>query len=246
MTRLGTAIAAGERRLLVLWDIDKTLIDVRGVDREAYEEAFAGLTGLASMPWVSMADRTDRSIMAEALSASGVAATSAALAEFRERLGAALRERRGALARRGTALPGAAAVLAALGLKSPWVVQTVLTGNLPTTAATRMLAFDLDIYVDLTLGAYGTRRTDRADLIDDARNAFGRRYPAEPPPHVVVVGDSVQDVEGGLRRGVRVVATATGRHSRAALAAVGAHVVLDDLRDVDTAVDAICDGAGGR
>lgn len=246
MIRSKLRAPTGDRRLLVLWDIDHTLVDTRGVSREAYEVAFTGLTGIPVMPKVDMTGRTDRAIMVEVLTSAGIAVTSVMLAQFRRRLGAALMARRGELVRRGRALPGAGDVLSALGMKSPWVVQTVLTGNIAPTAATKLLAFGLDIYLDLTLGAYGGRRLDRADLIDDARYAFGRRYPHEAPPHVVVVGDSVHDVDGARRRGARCVATATGHHTPVSLAAAGAHAVLADLRDVDDAVDAICDWDGGK
>jgi phosphoglycolate phosphatase len=237
---------AADRRLLVLWDIDHTLVDTRGVSREAYEAAFIALTSLRAMPPVEMTGRTDRAIMGEVLTSAGVAVTASTLRDFRSRLGTALRARRGELVRRGRALPGAGGVLSALGLKSPWVVQTVLTGNIPATAATKLLAFGLDIYLDLTLGAYGGHRLDRADLVDDARGAFAERYPAEALPHVVIVGDSVHDVDCARRRGARCVATATGRHTAVSLAAAGADVVLPSLQDIDGAVDAICDWNGGR
>jgi phosphoglycolate phosphatase-like HAD superfamily hydrolase len=57
---------------LVLWDIDHTLIETRGVGGEVHAEAFAKVTGhpLAEMP--ELAGRTEPVIFREALKVNGL------------------------------------------------------------------------------------------------------------------------------------------------------------------------------
>lgn len=53
-------------RLLVLWDLDHTLIAARGVGRAIYERAFPAATGTPLATAVaSMSGRTELDIMAE-------------------------------------------------------------------------------------------------------------------------------------------------------------------------------------
>jgi hypothetical protein len=57
---------------LVLWDIDHTLIETRGVGSQVYAEAFSKVTGhpLKKMP--ELAGRTEPVIFREALKVNGV------------------------------------------------------------------------------------------------------------------------------------------------------------------------------
>jgi phosphoglycolate phosphatase len=54
----------------------------------------------------------------------------------------------------------------------------------------------------------------------------------------ILIGDSPRDVEAGRLGGARVVAVATGRTPRTALATAGADVVLTDLRDTEAVLAA--------
>lgn len=58
--------------VLVLWDIDHTLIETRGVGGEIYAEAFAKVTGhpLSTMP--QLAGRTEPVIFQDALKANQI------------------------------------------------------------------------------------------------------------------------------------------------------------------------------
>ncbi|MGH3866324.1 MAG: HAD hydrolase-like protein [Pseudonocardiaceae bacterium] len=54
-------------RLLVLWDIDHTLIETRGVGRAIYQRAFPAATGKPLATLASISGRTELDIMAESL-----------------------------------------------------------------------------------------------------------------------------------------------------------------------------------
>ena len=60
------------RRLLVLWDVDYTLIDSNGIGRELYQTVFGEMFGPDMPQPGSMAGRTDRAIVAEVLTLAGL------------------------------------------------------------------------------------------------------------------------------------------------------------------------------
>jgi phosphoglycolate phosphatase-like HAD superfamily hydrolase len=53
--------------LLVLWDIDHTLIETNGVGTELYRQAFEAIVGRAVEHDVEITGRTEQAIFAEAL-----------------------------------------------------------------------------------------------------------------------------------------------------------------------------------
>src|SRR6266516_4415261 len=64
----------GSRPLLVLWDVDGTLVDSAGLGREAFMEAFERVTGSLPSAQVPFAGRTDLEIALDMLLVSGVEA----------------------------------------------------------------------------------------------------------------------------------------------------------------------------
>ena len=62
-------------RLLVLWDLDHTLIETRGVGRALYERAFPAATGKPLTTLASISGRTEMDIMAESLRLNNIAPT---------------------------------------------------------------------------------------------------------------------------------------------------------------------------
>jgi phosphoglycolate phosphatase-like HAD superfamily hydrolase len=99
---------------LVLWDIDGTLLDAGGVGRDLYDVVFVQLFGRPLSAYAPMAGRTDRAIILETLVLAGVNEPRRYVDPFIASLGAHAPSVRSAVAARGQALPGAAAVLAAL------------------------------------------------------------------------------------------------------------------------------------
>ena len=62
-------------RLFVLWDLDHTLIETRGVGRALYERAFPAATGKPLTTLASISGRTELDIMAESLRLNDIAPT---------------------------------------------------------------------------------------------------------------------------------------------------------------------------
>jgi phosphoglycolate phosphatase-like HAD superfamily hydrolase len=100
--------------VLVLWDIDGTLLNSGGVGRDLYDEVFLQLFGRPLSACAPMAGRTDRAIILETLVLAGVDEPRRYVDPFIAGLGAHAQAVHAAVAARGQALPGAADVLAAL------------------------------------------------------------------------------------------------------------------------------------
>ncbi|MFH8589053.1 HAD family hydrolase [Streptomyces celluloflavus] len=214
--------------LIVLWDIDHTLIENSGVSKEIYAAAFSALTGDPPTGPARTEGRTDRLIMRElfvrhALAEPDWAVVEAALARAGE-------ERLEVLGERGTVLPGVREALKAASAHDGWI-SSVLTGNIAANARVKLSAFHLDPLLDLPVGAYGADAEQRPDLVSVARERAQRLRGVRDDVHVVLVGDTPRDVEAALATGSGIVAVASGVHSPEELAAAGADVVLPDLSD---------------
>jgi phosphoglycolate phosphatase len=233
--------------LLVLWDVDYTLADTDGVGRHLYEVALHELFGL-EMPRLirSMAGRTDSSIALEVLTAAGVPEPAQEVARFQDVLAARAPELDSLVRQRGRALPGVPEVLAALAAPaySGWVVQSLLTGNIPALARVKLGPLGLAEHLDLSIGAYGDVSEVRGDLVPVARQNAAAQYGADFAGRAtVLVGDTPMDVEAALVNGARCVAVATGSYTAEQLTEAGADIVFADLTDTASAVSAILAGA---
>jgi phosphoglycolate phosphatase len=245
-------MAAGE--VLVLWDVDHTLINAGGVSTQLYGIVFAELFGRELPQVAPMAGRTDRAIIVETLTLAGIADPRSHVPAFIEELtrqAPAFGER---VRARGRVLPGVPEALAALADEGV-ARQSVLTGNIRPLAEVKLGALGLGDPLDLAIGAYGDMDEVRAELVQVARerasSAAGRvpsaagRVPARfDGGATVLVGDTPLDVAAALATGARAVGVATGSFTGAELKAVGAHAVLPDLTDVERVRAAILDGSG--
>ncbi len=217
--------------LLVLWDIDGTLVDGAGHGRYAFDDAFRAVMGQQAMQ-VEMAGRTDPQIALELLGGD-----EQHLATMLDELAAALDQRRELIRAEGRPYPGVPDALAALHGRDD-VVQSLLTGNIQLNAALKVEAFGLERWLDYDVGAYGSDpHVERTDLVAVARQRAADKY--GEPTGAVLIGDTPLDVAAARGAGARAVAVATGFSSIEALRECGADAVLADLSDTDAAVAAI-------
>ena len=236
------------RRLLVLWDIDYTLVNARGVGSELYTKVFTGLYGRPLPQPGSMAGRTDRAIAREVLALAGLDGHDGTDGLDQQLLvfQAALNDTAPAFAARArqvvTALPGASAALAGLAALAPGQgpVQSLLTGNIRPMAEIKLAAAGLTRHLDLEVGSYGDQHEIRAELVAPARAAAAAAYGQDfGGTATVLIGDTPLDVAAALATGARAVGVATGHFSTADLTAAGAHAVLPDLTGTAAVVSAI-------
>lgn len=225
--------------VLVLWDIDGTLLNAGGVGRDLYDVVFVQLFGRSLSAYAPMAGRTDRAIILETLTLAGVSEPRRYVDPFIASLGAQAPLMRSAMVSRGQVLPGAAA---ALTLVAGHAHQSVLTGNIRPLAEVKLAALGLREGLDLCIGAYGDDHEDRTELVQVARRraaaVHGRSSPSPfagsssfAGRSTVVVGDTPLDISAALSAGARAVGVATGSYSAADLVAAGAHAVLPSLAD---------------
>ncbi len=217
--------------LLVLWDIDGTLVDSAGHGRFAFEEAFDAVIG--GVPdWVEYAGRTDHQIALSMLNNS-----TEHVPAVLEQLVAKLAVRKSAIAAEGRVYPGVPETLAALH-EADGVINSLLTGNLEANAAVKVGAFGLERWLDFEAGAYGSDPHERrSDLVAIARERAAARY--GQPTGAVLVGDTPLDVLAAREAGARAVAVATGFADLDSLRASEPDALLQDLSDTEAAIRAI-------
>ncbi|PGH48139.1 HAD family hydrolase [Streptomyces sp. Ru87] len=221
--------------LLVLWDIDHTLVDTRGVGRAIFAEAFHRVTGQEMERQAAVAGRTDQVIFRETAKLHGIVTGRDDFTAFAQALGEGHIRRAAELRERGHALTGAASALDTLAGQRD-VDQSVVTGNIRAAAEIKVSTFGLDQHLSLDRGAYGEDAEDRAELVVTALRRAGRT-----PVEAVIVGDTPADVRAGIDTGVRVLAVATGRSSEDDLRTAGADDVLPDLTDTRNVVRLLTD-----
>ena len=230
--------------MLVLWDVDHTLLNAGGGSAHLYGVVFRELFG-RELPWVApMAGRTDRAIVLETLTGSGVSEPGLHVEAFLAGLTTRAPGIGVLVAERGRALPGAAAALAAVaavaGQDGQRAVQSVLTGNVRALAEVKLGTLGLASHLDLDIGAYGDHHEVRAELVHLARRNAALAYQRDfAGLATVLVGDTPLDIAAARQGGARSVGVATGATSATKLAAAGADAVLPDLTDTASVLAAI-------
>jgi phosphoglycolate phosphatase-like HAD superfamily hydrolase len=217
--------------VLVLFDVDGTLIDSAGAGREAIEGALREVYGTAGPIDATPFDGlTDPWIVRSLLEAAGlerprIAAGLDRLWEsYLGRLAESLRARTGRL----RILEGVAALLDALALEEAAV--GLLTGNIEAGAVRKLEACGLGRR--FPFGAFGSDAEDRDALpaiaLERACAVAGRSF---APERVWVVGDTPRDIGCARAGGVRALAVASGRYTVDELRACGPDEVAASLGD---------------
>jgi phosphoglycolate phosphatase len=227
-----------ESSLLVLFDIDGTLLSAGRAARESVLAALAGVYGWKSGNGRAhdFSGKTDPQIIRELVEADvGPERCEALLEEALERY---LEEFAGRLTPEAVVpKPGAAQLLARLA-SEPRVTLGLLTGNLERGARMKLEPPGFNRY--FSFGAFGSDSADRYSLpaiaLDRAKRRSGLSFSGKS---IVIVGDSVHDVLCGRSFGVRAVAVATGPTPAARLAAHEPDAMLESFADVDAALEAI-------
>lgn len=219
--------------ILVLFDIDGTLLlthgaGVRGMNR-AFEERFGVPSVLDGVP---IAGRTDRAILADAFAKAGVADSTDHVASFRDRYFEHLADE---LRRSETVvLPGVLETLDALEADGRFIVA-LLTGNFARGAELKLGS--AGVWERFAFGAFGDDTANRRDLVPIARERA--RQAGWTAGHVIVVGDTPLDVDCAHANDALAVAVATGGCGADELRATGAELVLGTLEALAPAADTL-------
>jgi phosphoglycolate phosphatase len=227
--------------LLILWDIDGTLVRGKGgrVSVTAFTRALQQASQLqAELAYPkNVAGKTDSQIALETLAAASLIddAADTVVSSFGVAYLAELELVREKLLEDLLVLPGVPEVLDQL--QQLGVTQSLLTGNLEPVARLKLGLAGLDSYVDFELGAYGSDHHDRTCLVPIARGRVRQKLGYAPrPSDIVIVGDTPRDIECARAGGARVVAVATGTFSCEELQQHNPDAVLRDLSDTEAVV----------
>ncbi|MFL6116200.1 MAG: HAD family hydrolase [Catenulispora sp.] len=217
--------------LLILWDIDHTLVSIKGVSRDIYARAFEQVTGRQMEHLADMTGRTEKAIITETLALNGVEPDSSFEA-FYIALGEAARSLEPAMRDHGAALPGAGEAITMFAAEG--YVQSVVTGNIRNIAVTKLEAFGLHEHIDFEVGGYGDDGSDRAELVRLAISRTNAKYDhGFKAEQAVVIGDTPHDIRGALDNGALAVGVATGTSDLNELTAAGAEIVLPSLQAIE-------------
>jgi phosphoglycolate phosphatase-like HAD superfamily hydrolase len=216
--------------------VDGTLLDAGGATAESFDTAVSSVIGRNPGPHgVAMSGKTDPSIALEIMAFAGLDEDEArdCLPVVLEELEATLAAAAPSLRVKGRVLPGVEAILAR-GHAEVSVVQSVLTGNIEANAGVKLRAFDLDRWLDLSVGAFGSDRSDREHLVPVAVERARRLRGLDcAPTDVWVVGDTPRDLACARAAGASCLLVGTGRVPVEELRQTGADHVMNDLSDVE-------------
>jgi phosphoglycolate phosphatase len=220
---------------LLLFDIDGTLLASGGAGIRSLEAAAAEQFGDADLRGIEIAGRTDSLIARQVLARHGVEATREAIGAFLECYLSHLERLVSQV--EGRLLPGVVELLDGLK-RHPDMVLALLTGNLSRGAELKLSQYGVWHYFEF--GAYADDHHDRNELGPVARTRARQQLGIEfPPERIYVLGDTPHDIACARAIDARAVAVATGKHTRADLAAHAPEFLFDDLRDVAAVIRAL-------
>ena len=222
-----------QRKRLLLWDIDGTLVNTGGAGVESLKRMVRERFGTEDdLSDIEIAGKTDRAILRDILRKYDVEPTEQAIGEFGNDylagLGAELPQRGGLI------LPGIHELLAH-GDAQPHIVNALLTGNLRRGAKVKLEYYHL--WQFFAFGAFADDHHDRYELgafaIQRALETTGEKF---SPEQIDVIGDTGHDIACGKAFGARTIAVATGSWPRERLAQREPDFLFDDLSAVEEVI----------
>ena len=218
--------------VLVLFDIDGTLLHTLGAGIRGMNRAFGRLHGRPdALDGVPVAGRTDRSIVTDGFRRIGVEPDAERIRELRDVYVGEIPDELNRVS--GTAigvLPGVSAMIDALE-QSPDTAIGLLTGNFEVVAAIKLDHYNLRHR--FAFGGYGDHHFDRRDLLPMAIDRARAAGVDASASRVVVIGDTPLDVDCAHAHGAVAVAVATGNYTLDQLKAAGADITVETLAEAD-------------
>ncbi len=197
---------------MVLFDIDGTILWGGPLWKECFNGALQHYFPQLDFPAVPYGGKTDVQICRETMAAAGFSPEEVesnmilVIDEYVARASTETRTR----AHEVQVLPGVREILEELSLQ-PRVLLGLLTGNVKKGADVKLAAVRLERY--FKFGVYGDDDWDRYKLpaIAQARvkEQFGLHFKEK---EIVIIGDTVHDVNCGKSIGARSIAVGTGRN----------------------------------
>ena len=227
--------------MLVLFDVDGTLLRSRGVGLKSMEEAIERLHGVSvDARRLKTGGRLDQHLFGELLALGSLPDDANAM----EDLARAYVERMThhfSVDTWSVPLDGAQALVEAVH-EDESLCSALLTGNIEETCWLKLRDAGFDrTWFDF--GVYGNEGEHRRDLPVIAMNRYRERHgrPIDSE-RVVVIGDTPHDVDCARHSGCRSLAVATGMSPPEELRATDACLDVESLTDTSTLLDWIRNG----
>jgi phosphoglycolate phosphatase-like HAD superfamily hydrolase len=213
--------------VVVLFDVDETLVHTGGAGGRSWKAAFEKLYGIpADIGQHTSAGETDPQVARETFMAViGRAPSDDEL--DRLYLNYLLHLSDDIVSDQYRVLPGAEETLRSLG--DAGVLLGIVSGAMEGAARTKLIPADLNRF--FIFGAYGSDSPDRAELTRIAIEKATRLHSLLTPSQVAVVGDTPRDIEAAKAAGAISVGVASGHFSVDELTAVGGDYVLASLEE---------------
>lgn len=213
--------------IIVLFDIDGTLINAAGAGRLSLDLALKKEFGIERSTDVLLQGRTDLGIFSDYLECHGLESSPELLLRFRQAYLELLPDQM--KARGGSICPGIPSMLAKLRVMAN--CQTgLLTGNSAASAQIKLSHFGLQSF--FSFGIFGEHRRHRIELAEDIPPIITKRFgPDWETQQLIVIGDTPEDVRLGKAVGARTIAVATGGHAEPELRDSQPCLFLNDLSD---------------
>jgi phosphoglycolate phosphatase len=215
-----------EKPVVVLFDVDETLVHTGGSGARSWMAAFQKLYGIpADIGTHTSAGETDPQVAKETFV--GVLGRdpadhelAALYAQYLLHLAEDIWK-----SKDYRVLPGAEQTLVALG--GAGVTLGLVSGAMEGAARTKLMPANLNRY--FVFGAYGSDSPQRPELTKIAIECAGRIYGGLDPAKVMVVGDTPLDIAAAKAAGAVSVGVATGHYSVEQLRDAGGDHVLESL-----------------
>jgi phosphoglycolate phosphatase len=227
------------RRLLLLFDIDGTLLDTAGAGAGAIVDAFQSAFGIPSdqVPPLDLAGATDSGLARDLLHRLDIPHNEENLRTFYEAYVGHLDTKLKQNGTRGRLLPGVHALLSALRDETTHLTA-LLTGNIQRGAFLKVTHYGIGEFFEF--GAFGDDHHDRDELGPIAmRRAHDHHGLAVEAEEVVIIGDTPKDIRCARACGARAIAVATGSFSSSELEAHQPDHLFEDFTDTAAALSAI-------
>lgn len=214
---------------LILFDIDGTLLKTDGAGRRATRLALLEVFGTEStVDTHNFGGKPDWQTLYELLRDHGY--TPESLGEYMPTFEQAMSKHMSMIIHEHmtTVCPGAMESVEALRDDDRYLIG-IVTGNTAASAKVKLLAGGFDP-LWFAVGAYGSESMNRNDLPPLAlQRAIAHTRREIKPEEVVIIGDTVMDIESARALGAVAVAVTTGYTQREALVANNPDYLLDDL-----------------
>jgi len=210
--------------LLLLWDIDGTLLQRAAVEHGAALRRAAGAVHGVDLDGVQVevAGRTDVALARDLLRGAGI--SDAAIDARARAVAEAVVAAYAPPDLSHTVAPGVPDALAALAAEPESYRLALVTGNLEPIARRKLAAAGIGHYFAPGQGGFGSDAEERGELPAIARARAG----GWARERTVVIGDTPRDIACARVDRVRVIGVATGPFTAEALA--DADAVVDDAR----------------